>query len=408
MLFSSVLFAILFAFLLLIFLIVASAFFKKEDDYSDFTPYVSVVIPAYNEEKNIGECINSIKAQNYPQSKIEIIVVDDGSSDKTVEIAKISGAVVFSQLHKGKSEALNLGSKKSSRDFIATIDADTILDKDCLKNLLRPFSDETVGATTGNSIVRNNKNIIELFQSIEYYYNNLIRISFSKVFKESIWFFGALACYKKSVLQKAGFFKTDTLTEDMDIALEISRAGFKAVNVYNASGSTSAPSNLRELYSQRARWWIGTLQALIKNKQLFLSSSIPLIFLFVNQFWWSFYSFMSIPLIIYQINYWLPYNSSDFLSVFNYFFRWFSLAGPFYVLYKIPEWGISIYNIFGVLSGLISAIMMLSAFRVFKQSINIRYLFGMFFYFPYTIFLNIFIVISLIKWPFCKKRFFIR
>ncbi len=408
MFFAGIFFSIVFLFLFFIFTVFLFALIKRTINYENFTPNVSIIIPAYNEEKNISQCLRSVYGQDYPKEKIEVIVVDDGSTDRTIEVVKNFGTKFFVQLHKGKSEALNLGAKNSSHEFILTIDADTILERDCLKNLVKPFIDLTVGATTGNSRVKNNQNLLGAFQSIEYSYNNMIRGSFSKLFKDGIWFFGALACYRRSVLEKVNFFKKDTLAEDMDIALDVKNAGYRTVNVSNALCSTVVPSTFKGLYKQRARWWIGTLQSLVKNKHLFFEKSPSLIFLFVNQFWWSFYSFISLPIILYQINYWLPYNMESITTLFNYLFRWFSLAGPVYVIYKIPDWGISIYSIFGVLSGIISTIMMLSAILMFKEKITLKSLFGMFFYFPYTIFLNTIILISLLKCPFMGKKYFVR
>src|SRR3989344_2114365 len=409
MLMSSILFAVLFIFLVFIFTIfIISRFIKRE--YGKFEPKISVVIPAYNEEKNIESCINSILNSGYPREKLEIIVVDDGSKDSTIKIAKKFKQIrLLKQNHLGKVEAMNLGSRNSSHDFILTIDADTILHKDCIKELIKPFSNRTIGATTGNNIVKNNKSMITAFQNIEYHFSNLIRNSFSKVFNNGIWFSGSLACYRREALEKIDYFKKDTMAEDQDVALEMKKAGYKSLNVEDAFGYTVVPHKLKDLYKQRARWWIGTLQAIVKNKSLFSrKASGSILFLYINQFWWSFYAFLSLPLIIYQVNYWLPYNTQDTFKMFIYFFGWFSLLGPVYVLYKIPEWGISIYSIFGVLSGIMTTILSIAALRIFRDRISIRNIFAIFFYFPYTIALNIIILVSLLRKPFWSKSFYIK
>ncbi len=399
---------ILFSFLLFIFVVYILSRFKKSE-YGDYEPKVSVVIPAYNEGKNLRGCIEAIKESEYPKDKMEVIVVDDGSTDDTIDIAKDLGVKVLEQNHLGKSEALNLGTRNAKNDFILTIDADTIIEKECIKEIVKPLSDKKVGATTGVSTVRNNKGMIAIFQNIEYHYNNLIRNSFSRMFNNGIWFFGALACYRKSTIEEIGFFKTDTMTEDMDTALEIKKAGYTTINVHNAVGKTIAPTTIRELYHQRSRWWIGVLQSLVKNKKLFSYKSSPaILFLFINQFWWTFYSFLSLPAIAFQVNYWLPYNMGSFSSLFGYLFRWFSLLGPIYVIYKIPVWGLSYYSFFGVLSGIISAVLIVAAIRMFKDRLHFKNIFAIFFYFPYTIVLNMIILISLLRFRFWKNKFFIR
>ncbi len=99
---------------------------------------------------------------------------------------------------------------------------------------------------------------------------------------------------------------------------------------------------------------------------------------------------------------------SSFQAVFLYLFRWFTLAGPFYVLYMIPQWGINLYSIFGVLSGILSAFLIISAIYTFKDKLSMKNILAIFFYFPYTIALNIIIASSLLTQGFSKKRFFIR
>jgi len=344
---------------------------------------------------------------------MEIIVVNDGSTDTTQAIVEKNRetqknlSIVLSN-HGGKSEALNLGVAQARHDIIFSLDADTIIGSDSLKKLVKPLGKDEIGATNGSCVARNTNSIISIFQKIEYHYNNLIRRSFSVLFKNGIWFFGAFACYKKEALKKAGYFKKDTMTEDMDIAMELYKAGYRTVNVYDALGFTLVPHTLKLFYKQRQRWWIGALQTLNKNKVLFSKKSNPsILFLFISQWWWTFYAIVSMPLIAYQVYYWLPYNTSSSMALFMYLFRWFTLVGPVYVLYKIPEWGVSFLNIFGVLSGIISVFLIIKAIYLFKDKLNIKNILGIFFYFPYTIILNTIIIISLFNFLFIKKRYFI-
>ncbi len=407
--FGTALFFILFAFLMFIFSVVLASFLKGEKQRDEFEPSISIVVPAYNEEKGIAECLDAINALNYPKGKREIIVIDDGSTDGTASIARKRGARVVEGTHAGKAAALNLGLKAARHGFIFTVDADTVVEKDCLRKIVLPLAEADVGMAMGTSMVKNKDSLLGSFQNVEYHYNNLIRSSFSNIFKNGIWFFGALACYRKSALLQVGGFKKDTLAEDWDIALELKEAGYRTLSVQSASGKTEAPTTFAGFYAQRFRWWMGTLQSLFKNKSLFTKKSPGSIhFLFINQYWWSVYAFLSLPLILYQLNYWLPYNSQDALSLFGYLFRWFSLTGPAYVLYKIPEWGVNYWTIFGVLSGVISAIMIVASIKLFKDRLNARNVIAVFFYFPYTILLNILIALSIIRYHLAPKRYFIR
>jgi len=412
MVFGAVIFAILFAFLLFIAIAIILSFFIKEK-YPEFEPKVSIIIPCFNEEKKIAACLTAVYALDYPKEKQEVIVVNDGSTDNTLhilqEIKKDHPELqIIEGDHNGKSESLNLGLAQSSYDILMCLDADTIADPQLLKKLVRPLVIDDIGATNGSVFAKNNNSIIGMFQRIEYHYNNLIRKGFSSVFKNGIWFFGAFACYKKSVLKEIGLFKRDTMTEDMDIAMEIYKAGYRTINVSDALGYTEVPSSLLRLFEQRSRWWIGGMQSLHKNRILFSKkSNTSILFLFVNQVWWTFFALISFPLIAYQVYYWLPYNTESFTMVFLYLFRWFSLAGPVYVLYMIPEWGLSFLNIFGVMAGVISTVLIVKAIYLFKDKLHIRNIIAIFFYFPYTIILNTIIVISLLRVAIIKKKYFI-
>lgn len=406
---AGLLFAVLFAFLSVVFLVVVSARFVRRS-YPAYEPGVSVVIPAYNESANIRATVDSVLAQEYPSEKLEIIAVDDGSTDDTQDILKSYPSIKVNQLdHKGKVAALNAGVAAASHPFVFTLDADTVIAPDCVRHLVRPFADKRVGAVCGNNIVRNRRSIIGAFQNVEYHLLNLIANSFSRLFNNGIWFFGSLACYRKSLLVGIGGFKTHARAEDQDIALEIKRAGYRTLTVPDALGETVAPSNLRQLHRQRSRWWIGTLQALFKNRAILSSSaSSSVYFLYLNQAWWSFYAIVSLPLILYQVNYWLPYNSQTVADLGMYLLRWFSLLGPVWVVAKIPENGLQLYSAFGVLSGIMTTAMVFAALKTAKQRVHPLNLFAIFFYFPYTIALNTIILVSILTNRFWKKSHYVK
>lgn len=405
---SAMLFIALFLFLLAVNTIIVFALFKKKE-YAFFQPKISVIIPAYNEEKNIAQCLSAVFASNYPADKYEVIVVDDGSTDSTAAIIKKFSAVrVVWGAHKGKSEAINEGIKKSKFEFVLTIDADTLLDKECMKNMVMPFSEQDVGAVAAVPRIANKKTVLGMFQNIEFAYNNLVRIAFSRLFDNTVWFHGACACYRKSSLQNAGGLSIDTLTEDVDLSLQMYKQGTRTVTNDSAYAYTTLPSSIIGMIKQRMRWNTGAFQCIHKHKQLFnRTSSFAILFIFINQWWWAMFSVLSLPAFVIQIIYWLPLNA-PFFDVFMYFFRWFTLSGSVYVLYHMPEWGFSIYNFFGVMSGVMSTIFLIIAVKLLDELWFFGNAIALFFYFPYTILLNISIVLSILKYKFYKPSFFIR
>ena len=396
---GMILFFFVFAMLLLIlFTFLKSSSIKKEK--KNFQPGISVLIPAYNEESVIRRTLRTVLKSNY--DNFEVILINDGSIDNTSKIAKKFNIKIINGEHNGKSEALNLGMKFAKFDFIVTLDADTLVDKNFLKEIINPFSDNSVGATNGMAFIKPS-NIIEQFQTIEFYFNNLIRNSFSKVFNNGIWFFGAAACFRKNVLEKLNGFSTKVLTEDMDVSLRIFEHGFNVLTVETAYYHTRAAKNLKELFIQRMRWFFGGLQCMRLHKRLLRRKSFAVKYLFFNQWFWAFFSIIIIPLVIYEVNFWMP---SGFLNIFSYLFRWFSFLGPIYVIYMIPVWGLNFINIFGVSAGIITTILILSSIIKFKGRINLSKLLVIFFYFPYTLVLNTILVSAVFKHGFSKKKHF--
>lgn len=400
----AIIMLILFMFLFFLFIVFILSLFKKQKKI-DFNPNISIIIPAYNEENKIANCIKSILNSNY--KNYEIILVDDGSTDNTIKNAKeaYNDLIVIKAEHKGKVDALNLGVKKAKNEIVFCMDADVVLDKNAIKYLVQPLKENDVAATNALVLTKKHNNLVQAWQNVEYFYNNLIRLSFSKLFKNSIWFFGAVACYKKNALKKIGYFKKESLTEDMFVCLELYRNNYRIITVEKAIIYTDAMKSLKSLFIQRMRWYFGALQALIKNNQLLKNkkSSIPVLFLFSNQFWWTFFAFISFFIFSYQVYYWFP---EGLFSQFSYLFRWFSILGPFYVLYKIPEGWLSFLNISGIFAGILTLFLSIISLIKYKGKFTFYTIIALFFYFPYTILLNTMIVFSIFKYAFSKKKYF--
>jgi cellulose synthase/poly-beta-1,6-N-acetylglucosamine synthase-like glycosyltransferase len=389
---SIPLFFLVFLFSSFVFIVYLLSLASKR--FREYAPPVSIIIPTYNEEKNIEECIKSIADCNY--KNIQIICVDDGSQDRTTEVIKSFKVKLIRLKHKGKANALNAALKHAEHDFVLVLDADVRLTKEFIKNMLSPFSDEKVGATAGVCMIDKPRSIIGKFQEVEYLYINLVRSSFSNVFGNGIWFFGAAACFRKNLVRNF----LSILTEDMEMSLRIAGKGYKVLTVEDAVYYTKAVS-LKGLIRQRMRWFFGGLQCVWMHRRLF-NRSIELAYLFSNQVFWAFYSLVIIPIIIYQVNYWMPSVPAE---IFWYLFRWFSLFGPFYVLYMLPVWGLSFLNIFGVTAGIMTSALLLLSMHRFRQKITLTRLMIIVFYFPYTLLMNLIFVMAMIKYTVSKKNF---
>lgn len=369
---------------------IASVFFIKMRNYKQpeaSSKPVSVIIPAYNEEDKISQCIESVLNSGYPKSKIEIIVVDDGSKDKTIEIAKKAGAKVIKQKHGGKVEALNNGVKQSKHDYVIIMDADTFLEPNAVKEIMRHTSNKKLGAVSGLVKVKNKKGLLGLFQNVEYIYLYFMREAVSHLLDTSPGISGAFTLFRKEAFNKAGGFDTRTASEDFDIALHIKKAGYKIILEPKAVALTIAPETVRTLFKQRFRWTKGILQSIFLHKDI-IGRSLSASYVLGVHFFWYVIALFSIPLIAYNVLYWLPFNSATSFDVLFYFFRWFSFAGIVHMLYMTPVWGVNIVYIFGIIAGIITIVLMLISLRRYGEKLDVRNFIGLFFYFPYTLLLN--------------------
>ncbi|RLJ05580.1 MAG: hypothetical protein DRP13_00210 [Candidatus Aenigmatarchaeota archaeon] len=232
-------------------------------------PSASVLIPAYNEEKTIGKTIRSVLGLNYPKNKLEIIVINDGSKDKTGKIAEgFAGVkVLHNKKNRGKACSLNRGLKIAKGELIVCIDADSLVEPDILKKMVGYFKDPKIGAVTPALKVWNPKNFLEKIQYAEYILNIFLRKALA--FLDSIHVTpGVFSVYRKDVLEKAGGFDESNLTEDMEIALRIHEMGYKIENNLDAVSYTICPDRWKNLFKQRIRWYRGALQNTIKYRHM--------------------------------------------------------------------------------------------------------------------------------------------
>jgi len=239
---------------------------KKDTEYE---PTVSFVIPAYNEEALIERTVRSVLAVDYPKSKLEVVVVNDGSKDKTSSIVKAIAAKdkrvrLFDRKNAGKAEALNFGIKQAKGEIVITLDADSYVTRNAVKVLMTHF-DEDVAAVTSAVKVRNKKDMsfIESLQRVEYLFTIFNRRLFS--FINSVYVTpGPLSAFRKKVFDEIGGFDPDNIMEDQEIALRIQSAHYRIVSCMDAVVFTEVPKNFNELMKQRIRWHRGGFRNIMK------------------------------------------------------------------------------------------------------------------------------------------------
>ncbi|MGW0968684.1 glycosyltransferase [Streptomyces sp. NPDC002516] len=231
------------------------------------TETVSVLVPAYNEAKCIANTVNSLVASEHP---LEIIVIDDGSSDGTARIVEdldLPNVRVVRQANAGKPAALNRGLANAGCDIVVMMDGDTVFEPATVRELVQPFADPEVGAVAGNAKVGNRDSMIGAWQHIEYVMGfNLDRRMYD-ILRCMPTIPGAVGAFRRSALERVGGMSDDTLAEDTDVTMALHRDGWRVVYAERARAWTEAPESVQQLWSQRYRWSYGTMQAIWKHRR---------------------------------------------------------------------------------------------------------------------------------------------
>jgi cellulose synthase/poly-beta-1,6-N-acetylglucosamine synthase-like glycosyltransferase len=230
--------------------------------------WVTVVVPAYNEKECIAATVRSLAASEHP---VEIIVVDDGSTDGTadiVEALRIPNVRVIRQRNAGKPAALNTGIRAARHEIIVMIDGDTIFEPQTITYAVQPFFTRAeVGAVAGNAKVANRKGLLARWQHIEYVIGfNIDRRVFDE-WRCMTTVPGAIGAFRRAALLDVGGLSEDTLAEDTDLTMAICRTGWRVVYEERARAWTEAPTTLGQLSRQRYRWSYGTMQAMWKHRR---------------------------------------------------------------------------------------------------------------------------------------------
>jgi peptidoglycan-N-acetylglucosamine deacetylase len=231
-------------------------------------PEVTVLIPAHNEESVIVQTVQSVLHSDL--SDIQVIVVDDGSSDRTLDLlqsnfGKNDYVQIIHQVNRGKAAALNNALSQAKTEFVVTIDADTEIEPNAIRKLLRHFSDPKVGAVAGNVKVGNRSRWLTRWQALEYITSqNMEKRAFDLLNCITV-VPGALGAWRREAIEAVGGITADTVAEDADLTIAIRRLGWRVTYDEEAIAWTEAPETPGQLIRQRFRWTFGTLQSFWKH-----------------------------------------------------------------------------------------------------------------------------------------------
>jgi poly-beta-1,6-N-acetyl-D-glucosamine synthase len=276
-------------------------------------PFVSILIPAYNEEKTIEETVQHCSALNYPY--YEMIVINDGSKDHTVNILKkllnqYSNLRVVNIIeNKGKANALKQGVLVSKGEFIAAIDSDALLDKDALlyimPHFILPKFGERVGAVTGNPRIRNRSNLFSKIQLAEYAsIIGLIKRT-QRILGKVMTVSGVFVVFRKKALVDIGMWDTDLITDDIGITWKLQRRFWDVRYEPKALCWMLVPETLKGIWNQRSRWTQGGIEVVLRHKDIFLDwrqrRLYPVYIEQVLSIIWAFTWFITTFITIYKI-----------------------------------------------------------------------------------------------------------
>ena len=226
-------------------------------------PSVTIIVPCYNEQDTVSGTIASLLKLDYPKKLLDIIVVDDGSTDDTYRIAnqfaKHKNVQVFRKENGGKHTALNFGIAKSRTEIVGCLDADSFVNKDALIHIVRAFARPDVVAATPAIKIFRPRGILQHLQKAEYEVSVFLRRVFGGL--NALYVTpGPFSLFRKEIFSILGPFRKAHATEDMEYAMRVQANHYKIANVHDARVYTVAPKTISGLYRQRRRWVTGFLK----------------------------------------------------------------------------------------------------------------------------------------------------
>lgn len=234
---------------------------------------VSVLVPAHNEENAIAGTIRAIFGMDY-SNLLEVIAINDGSRDKTLEVLKklqkeFPKLKILDKKNSGKADSLNQALKIAKGELIAVVDSDSFPRKDALIKSIGYFDDRNVGVVTVPILARNKKTFFEKLQAVDWTIIAFTRKLLEKI--DSIFVTpGPLAIYRREAILSTGGFDKNNMTEDIEMTWHILKNGWKVRMCFNTEVTTLDPSTFKPWFRQRVRWAMGGFQTMCKYRKLFL------------------------------------------------------------------------------------------------------------------------------------------
>ena len=239
-----------------------------EDVADDYEPTVTVITPMFNEGESIRRTIRSILAQNYPEAKLSVIVVDDCSTDDSYahaveETRQVGRAVILrNQINVGKRYSIKRAVRESSSEIIVSVDSDVILDPDAVRNLVRRFTTPKIAAVGGRVDILNKENWLTRMQAVEYYFGYQFLKGLERAFRAVMCLSGCLTAYRRTVLiELEPLLEGRNILgvaikygEDRFLTRQIVKAGYRTCMTMKAMCFTKAVTDLRSYFSQQLRW----------------------------------------------------------------------------------------------------------------------------------------------------------
>jgi len=256
---------------------------KRHGHIPPYTPLVSVVIPAWNEEVGILATLRSVLENTY--ERVEIIVVNDGSTDRSKELidAFIDERRLTHPKHPhsmkqyyvpngGKGKALNIGVKKSHGEIVLTMDADSALEKDAIANLVEYFRDDRVAAVVGQVRVANVRGrLIGRMQQLEYLFGFYFKRAHCALGAEYIYGGACTAFRRSATFDTLGLFDEKNKTEDIEMSMRTKYYGLKSIYAEDVICYTEGASTYAGLINQRLRWKKGRFDTFVRYRRMFFS-----------------------------------------------------------------------------------------------------------------------------------------